>query len=992
LNRPSGLAFDSAGNLYVANSGASTIEKFTTNGVGSVFASSGLNYPVGLAFDSAGNLYVANNSGYTIEKFTTNGVGSLFASTGSGSPYALAFDSAGNLYMDQNYGRIDKFTTNGVSSFFANAGSIGPLGLAFDGTGNLYVATPNGLINKITPGGDVIGFASGGLSGPVGLAFDSGGKLHVSDKAGIKEFAPDGTYVGGFSTGQNGAGMIAIRVANPPLIAVCSSNITVTATDSSGATMFYTSSIRGGCSGASISCSPPSGSTFPIGTTTVSCLATDACGQTTSCAFTVTVVKSPLIAVCSSNITVTPTGPSGAAVFYTSSTSGGCSGASISCSPPSGPTFPIGTTTVSCLATDACGQTASCAFTVTVAPLMAVCSPNLTARATDPSGATVFYSSSTSGGCTGATVNCSPPSGSTFPIGTTTVSCLATDACGETANCAFTVTVNPPFGWSGTNTVTFLADSGPGSLRQVMADSTAGDAIVFNVTGTITLASGELVVSKDLAIIGPGTSALAISGAGKSRIFNINSNVTALISSLTVANGWAPGNGGGIYNAGTLRLDNLILSGNSTSGGAGGAAGQSGGQGGSGGGIWNGGTCFVNRCSFSSNHTGAGGSGGYAEYSPGSGGGGGDGGGIYNVSQMALTNCTVSNNSCGGGGNGAGSSLFAGFGGSGGRGAGVCSGGSLVLIGCTLVNNRTGSGGNGGGTGTGMPGNGGPGGEGGGISATGPLVLTNCTLWGNSCGNGGVAGSGGMGTRPPGGAGGNGGGICCYAYATQVVVVACTIVANSTGGGGSPGGPSGSGGGVYGWESSGPLYCFLDDIVALNSVTNAGMGPDVYGAFNSLGHNLIGATNDSSGFTASGDLAGSKASPLDPRLAPLADNGGPTLTMALLTGSPAIDAGDTSAAPTTDQRGFPRPGGLAADIGAYELCYPPILLISAPQAGAIRIQAYGTNGQACRLLSSPDLSSWIPRATNQIGSDGTLLFNVNCAPGSACRFYRLVMP
>jgi hypothetical protein len=56
----------------------------------------------------------------------------------------------------------------------------------------------------------------------------------------------------------------------------------------------------------------------------------------------------------------------------------------------------------------------------------------------------------------------------------------------------------------------------------------------------------------------------------------------------------------------------------------------------------------------------------------------------------------------------------------------------------------------------------------------------------------------------------------------------------------------------------------------------------------------------------------------DPKLGPLADNGGPTLTMALLPGSPAIDAGNTSLAPATDQRGFPRPAGLAADIGAFE--------------------------------------------------------------------------
>jgi hypothetical protein len=130
----------------------------------------------------------------------------------------------------------------------------------------------------------------------------------------------------------------------------------------------------------------------------------------------------------------------------------------------------------------------------------------------------------------------------------------------------------------------------------------------------------------------------------------------------------------------------------------------------------------------------------------------------------------------------------------------------------------------------------------------------------------------------------------------------------------------------------------------------------------------------------------------DPKLGPLANNGGPTLTMALLPGSPAIDAGNTSLAPATDQRGFPRPAGLAADIGAYELCYPPVLRISAPQAGAISIQAYGTNGQACRLLSSPDLSSWVALATNQIGTNETTLFYDTCAPGSACRYYRLVTP
>jgi hypothetical protein len=131
----------------------------------------------------------------------------------------------------------------------------------------------------------------------------------------------------------------------------------------------------------------------------------------------------------------------------------------------------------------------------------------------------------------------------------------------------------------------------------------------------------------------------------------------------------------------------------------------------------------------------------------------------------------------------------------------------------------------------------------------------------------------------------------------------------------------------------------------------------------------------------------------DPKLGPLADNGGPSLTMALLPGSPAIDAGNTSLAPATDQRGFPRPAGLAADIGAFEYgSVMPTLAISRSGATGLNILASGNAGKSCRLLSSPDLASWAPIATNQIGGDGTILFNVNCPPGSACRYYRLVMP
>ena len=94
-------------------------------------------------------------------------------------------------------------------------------------------------------------------------------------------------------------------------------------------------------------------------------------------------------------------------------------------------------------------------------------------------------------------------------------------------------------------------------------------------------------------------------------------------------------------------------------------------------------------------------------------------------------------------------------------------------------------------------------------------------------------------------------------------MVSCTIVSNVAGSGPwtSPTN-SGSGGGAYGWGF------FLSSIVARNTVLTNGQGPDVWGTFNSLGHNLIGVTNNSGGFTAPGDLTGSKASPLDPKVAP----------------------------------------------------------------------------------------------------------------------------
>src|SRR5260370_5722643 len=118
------------------------------------------------------------------------------------------------------------------------------------------------------------------------------------------------------------------------------------------------------------------------------------------------------------------------------------------------------------------------------------------------------------------------------------------------------------------STVTNLLDAGPGSLRQAILDTPAGGTVDFqaDLTGTITLTSGELTINRSLTIDGPGAAVITVSGNHASRVFTIGGS-TVYISGLTVADGTVTnGSGGGILNAGTLTLTDSILSGNSGGG------------------------------------------------------------------------------------------------------------------------------------------------------------------------------------------------------------------------------------------------------------------------------------------------------------------------------------------------------------------------------------------------------------------------------------------
>lgn len=206
----------------------------------------------------------------------------------------------------------------------------------------------------------------------------------------------------------------------------------------------------------SATCSPQPGSTFALGTTTVTCSATDSHGNTGSAGFTVTVTFNDTTAPTFTpnpppNISQQTSDPGGATVTYSVSASDD-SGTppTVSCAPSSGSTFAVGTTTVNCKAEDAAHNTATTSFTVTVVfidttpPAFSGVPANSTVEANSPAGSVVNYGTPTATDAVDgpiAVVTCNPSSGSTFPLGTTTVTCSAADSNGNTGTASFSVSV-----------------------------------------------------------------------------------------------------------------------------------------------------------------------------------------------------------------------------------------------------------------------------------------------------------------------------------------------------------------------------------------------------------------------------------------------------------------------------------------------------------------------------------------------------------------------
>ncbi len=211
------MAFDAAGNLYVANQSGNnahdTVSEFAPGATSPTAILTGLNGPDALAFDGSGNLYVANSYGTTVSMFMPGAISPSAVLTGLSSPHAVAVDRTGNVYV-ANGNVVSRFAPGATSPSVTLTGLDFPQALAFDGYGNLFVANGNNgsSVSIFAPGATVASTTLVGLTNPAALVFDWHGNLYVTNMNGstLSIFAPGATTASNTLTGLNNPLALAI--------------------------------------------------------------------------------------------------------------------------------------------------------------------------------------------------------------------------------------------------------------------------------------------------------------------------------------------------------------------------------------------------------------------------------------------------------------------------------------------------------------------------------------------------------------------------------------------------------------------------------------------------------------------------------------------------------------------------------------------------------------------------------------------------------------
>ncbi len=294
----------------------------------------------------------------------------------------------------------------------------------------------------------------------------------------------------------SGSFTVTVRDTTAPTINV-PANIVVEAASASGATVTFSASANDLVAGAVAVTASPAPGTFPVGTTTVTLTAADGAGNTATKTFTVTVrdTTGPIITAPASSI-VEATGATGAIVTFNASASDLVSGsAAVTASPASGSVFGLGTNVVTLSATDGAGNTSTKVFTITVrdtTPPAIVAPANIVAEATSGLGASVMFNATATDAVSGAVaVVASVGSGSTFALGTTTVTLTATDGAGNTGSASFTVTVRDTTAPSITAPANITVDSSSAAGAVVSYAASANDLVSGSVAIGTTKASGS---------------------------------------------------------------------------------------------------------------------------------------------------------------------------------------------------------------------------------------------------------------------------------------------------------------------------------------------------------------------------------------------------------------------------------------------------------------------------------------------------------------------